>query len=126
MDISPAPTNTAPSPAGAFGLGVSSDLYAVASRRAGRLNAASISDNEIELLLGERERLLDKQFNESITHSEKIRLQYVRWQLDRIEDAREGETLDALENWITQYERFKEDLETLQRDLSRHKKGSRK
>jgi hypothetical protein len=109
----------------AFG-GVSSDLYAVASRRAGRINAASISNEELDRLVVERQLLLDKKFNENITRAEIIRLTYVEWQLDRIEDAREGEALDRLESWVAEYERFKNDLQTLERNLTRQKRGSRR
>lgn len=106
--------------------GVTSDLYALASRRAGRLNAASISDKELDDLLVERQLLLDKQFSETITRPETIRLTYVKWQLDRIEDARYGETLDALENWAEKYEQFKSQVEIMQRDLAGLKQKKRK
>jgi len=92
-------------------------LVAQASRRAGRLNAASISGQEVENLLSERQLLLDKKFNGTMTQLESNRLDYVRWSLDRIEDAREGHSLDALEAWVSQYEQFRADLEVLQRDL---------
>ena len=102
------------------------DLYADISRRAGRLNAANISDREFDHLLLERQLLLDKKFNETITRSEMIRLEYVRWQLDRIEDARHGETLDALEVLVNQYERFRDDIEALQEELTKKLRGKRK
>ncbi len=101
-------------------------MYALASRRAGRLNASSISQNECDALLRERQILLDKKFNETITRAETIRLEYVRWQLDRIEDAKHGEAMDALENWVSQYERFQVEVERLEKQLSENLKGKRR
>lgn len=55
-----------------------------------------MEDQEAIALLDERQALLDKKFDGTITKSELNRLEYVRWSLDRIEDARYGENLDAL------------------------------
>src|SRR5258705_4332480 len=75
-----------------------SSIYAVTARRAGRLNAANIPQREVDDLLRERQQLLDKQFEGTITREEAIRLTYVRWSLSRIEDARYGEALDRMES----------------------------
>jgi hypothetical protein len=104
----------------------STDVFAQASRRAGRLNASAISDHEVQNLLHERQHLLDKKFDGTLTQAEAIRLQYVRWSLDRIEDARDGEVLDAIESWVAQYEHFQADLQVLQRELNSRKKGRRR
>src|SRR4051812_8835328 len=67
------------SPSGGGALGAltnfnfSSDLVAQASRRAGRLNASSISEQEVQDLLCERQMLLDKKFNETMTQLESNR-----------------------------------------------------
>lgn len=106
-------------------LGMPEDLYAIASKRAGRVNAASISEKDLQDLLDERQRLLDRFFNETITRKETIRLEYVRWQLDLIEDARHGAAMDMLETLVSEYERFSSDIEKLHRDLSGRKQGSR-
>jgi len=121
-----APTSSASIASSFPSFGVHSDLYALASRRAGRLNASSISQNECDALLRERQILLDKKFNETITRAETIRLEYVRWQLDRIEDAKHGEAMDALENWVSQYERFQVEVERLEKQLSENLKGKRR
>jgi hypothetical protein len=92
---------------------------ATAARRAGRLNAASISDDEINELLKERRELLDKKFANTITQRELNRLTYVRWSLDTIEDARSGPQLDVLQALVAQYEAFHRDLEELRDDLVR-------
>ena len=90
------------------------------SRQAGRLNAASISDEEHDQLLQERQDLLDKLFVGTISRKETLRLEYVRWSPDRIEDARFGRILDVIESNVGLYERFSFDLSRLQEDLMRH------
>src|ERR1700739_4944549 len=55
--------------------------FAAASKAAGRINAAAISDAELRELLRERKRLLTKKLDGSITPRESNRLQYVRWTL---------------------------------------------
>ena len=94
--------------------GVSEKLYAVTARMAGRLNAANVSDEEHEALLKKRQALLDKKLSGQITRKELIQLEYVRWSLDRIEDAKYGEHLDALDSAVSQYERFLSNLRDLE------------
>jgi hypothetical protein len=109
---------------------VSGELFAAAARRAGRINAANISDEERDSLLHQRQALLDKQFSGTITRAESNRLEYVRWSLDRIDDARNGEALDALENLVGGYEQLKEDIQhlvnSLDNQLPRRKKTRNK
>ncbi|WP_316232846.1 hypothetical protein [Bradyrhizobium sp. SZCCHNPS2010] len=93
---------------------------AVASRRAGRLNAAAISEDEVNALLDERSKLLDKKFDGKMTRADEIRLTYVRWQLDRIDDAEEGAKLDALEALVSQYEQLQRDLKSLKESIEKH------
>jgi hypothetical protein len=52
--------------------------YAITSRLAGRVNAASASEEEHRRLLDERQALLDKLFDDTISRRETIRLEYVR------------------------------------------------
>lgn len=92
-------------------------VYAQAARRAGRLNAASASDEELESLLAERQQLLDKKFDGTISRSEMNRLTYVGWSLDRIEDARSGGALDDLETAVARYEQFSNELSALERQI---------
>jgi hypothetical protein len=91
---------------------------AAAAKIAGRINAANISDRDLDELLAERKRLLDKQFDETITRKESNRLDYVHWTLDRIEDARSGQALEALEGYAAQYKAFLDDLNKMQEQLS--------
>ncbi|MGA8908844.1 MAG: hypothetical protein WB524_14610 [Acidobacteriaceae bacterium] len=96
------------------------EAHAEMSRQAGRLNAASISDQEHDQLLQERQVLLDKLFGGTLTRREALRLEYVRWSLDRIEDARYGITLDMLESNVSLHERFASDIAQLHEDLRQH------
>jgi hypothetical protein len=96
----------------------SGKVYADTARIAGRLNAASVSDDEHKTLLHERQLLLDKKLARTITREEENRLQYVRWSLDRIEDAKFGYVLDALESSVSQYEQFLKEVRALHEQLS--------
>lgn len=87
--------------------------FAAASKAAARINAASISDAELRELLRQRKRLLTKKLDGDITPRENNRLQYIRWTLDRIEDARDGYILEALESSVARYEQLAEDLTDL-------------
>lgn len=92
---------------------------------AGRLNAANVTEEERQRLLKERELLLDKKFAGQISRSELNKLEYVRWSLDRIEDARYGSAMDALDESVSKYENFLSEIQSLNsqlRSLSRSKK----
>jgi hypothetical protein len=92
---------------------------------AGRLNAASISEDEHADLLRQRQALLDKELAGTIDRSEKNKLEYVRWSLDRIEDARYGQEMDALEETIKRYERFEVSLRDFNTELAKRSEASR-
>ncbi len=94
------------------------------TRLAGRLNASTASDEEYKDLLAERQHLVDKRLDGTITKKESIRLTYVRWSLDRIEDAKHGRSLDNLRARIEGIEKIGEQLEGLQKQLS-HLAGKR-
>jgi hypothetical protein len=98
-------------------------VYAIEARRAGRLNAANASDEERRKLLQERQQLLDKKLDGKISRREANRLEYVRWSLDRIDDARSGEAMDDLENLISQYEQFRRDIAELGAEIAKRIAG---
>ncbi len=85
---------------------------------AGRLNAATVSERERIELLHERQHLVDKELDGTITKKEANRLAYVRWSLDRIEDARHGGALDTLESFVVQYEQLVKEIDNLQSQLN--------
>lgn len=84
-----------------------------ASRMAGRINAANISKEEIESLLRQRQEILDLKFSNNMTRKDEIKLEYILWSLDRIEDARHGAVLDMLESGVSRYEQFMVDVQSL-------------
>jgi hypothetical protein len=88
-------------------------FLAASARRVGRLSTAAISLGEEEELHQERQRLLDKKFAGILTRSEENRLSYVRWSLERIEDARVGPLLDEIETRLLQYEKLARDIASL-------------
>ncbi|KRB40990.1 hypothetical protein [Phenylobacterium sp. Root700] len=92
-------------------------VYAATARKAGRVNARAISDAEQDALLTERQTLLDAVFDGTATRKEERRLEYIRWSLDRIEDAKHGEHLDRLEEVVVRYEHFLKDLQALREQL---------
>lgn len=92
--------------------------YAARARMAGRLNAANISDSEMNALLHERSILLDKKIDGSITKKEMNRLEYVRWSLDRIEDAHYGIYLDRLLEAVQMQEQLGAKIESLHQQLA--------
>jgi hypothetical protein len=94
-------------------------------RIAGRIAASQVSKAEYQAFLRERQGLLDKLFAKTITRREEIRLEYVRWSLDRIEDAEHGSDLDRIEDSITRYEHFLQELDQFKLALDRASKSRR-
>ncbi len=92
-------------------------IRAHAARLASRLNARNVSPSEISQLLRTRNELLDKKLSGKATRQELNRLEYVRWSLDRIEDAQVGESIDKLEDFVTKYENLLEQIEMFRIDL---------
>ena len=95
---------------------------AIAARMAGRMNAAQVSEAEIADLLRKRQDLLDRKFSGTFGRSDEIRLEYVRWNLDRIDDSRHGAALDQLEAAVLHYEQLRRDIQGLQSALKTVKK----
>lgn len=100
-------------------------VYALTARLAGRVNASAVSDEEHQKLLSERQALLDKLLEGTISRRETIRLEYVRWSLDRIEDAKYGSALDVLTDAVGMYERFVDDLKSFQESVTQQVGASR-
>jgi hypothetical protein len=84
--------------------------YAVASRILARLNTSVVKPVELRTLLEERRKLLDKKLDGTMTRQDENRLEYVRWSLGRIQDARSGPALDALQEIAGVYQRFSSDM----------------
>lgn len=110
--------SSASSSFGAPNFGSLSKIFVIANKKAERLNAAEISEEEQQSLLEERQLLLDKLFDGVITRTETNRLNYIKWSLDRIEDAKHGDSLDRIEEFVTRYERFERHLHSFQNQLN--------
>ena len=88
-----------------------------------RLVSFSSLDEELELslLLDERKSLLAKKLSAgALSRDEADRLEYVRWSLDRIEDARHGHVLDRLQGLVDAYKNELRDLQMLNTGLRSH------
>jgi hypothetical protein len=96
------------------------------ARLTARLNASKVSDVEAKAWLEEREQLVSKQLEGTITKKELARLDYVRWSLDRIEDGKHGAVLDGLESHIIQFEKVANQLSRLNNDLHGAEKTKRR
>ena len=97
--------------------------YAVAARALARLNARTVKQEELQNLLSERKALLDKKFDGTITRKDENRLEYVRWSLGRVQDAKSGNSLDALESIVGAYEQFMSGMRKFEGELSDAIKG---
>lgn len=102
-----APTVADPSKPGFGGLS-SHDI-----KRVNRTVTRKIQQTEKDKIIDERNQLVRKQFKVGLSAREKNRLKYVRWQLDRIDDAESGESLDYLQIIAEGNERFSKELNGL-------------
>lgn len=69
--------------------------------------------------------LVKKKFTEGISRKEENRLIYIRWQLDRIDDAEFGEGIDRLEFFTENIEGFASDVSKLINEIRSSKKPKR-
>ena len=69
-------------------------------------------------IITERDRLVTKKFKEGLVKKEEKRLTYVRWQLDRIDDAENGEMIDNLEKIVGDHESFADEVKKLMNSLN--------
>jgi hypothetical protein len=101
-------------------------------RKINRAITRKIPEAEKKTIIHERNQLVQKQFKVGLSTKEETRLKYVRWQLDRIDDAESGEFLDYLEKFTEGHEKFAKELKgflgqlpKIQTSPKRHKKSSR-
>lgn len=116
---SPVATGTTRANVSLPNIGGRGQAYALAAREAGRLHAASISEDEYQDLLRERQTLLDKKYSAGLSRKERSRFEYIGWSIDTIDDARHGFILDALESAVAQYAQLAEDIRSLKDQLER-------
>lgn len=85
-------------------------LSALEIKDINRFITRKISPKFKEQLIEERNSLVDRKFNGGLSRKEERRLTYVRWQLDRIDDAEEGHILDYFEKVAEQHENFSKEI----------------
>lgn len=62
-------------------------------------------------LVRERNNLVRKKYKETFSKKDVIRLRYIEWQLDRIEDAIVGDSIDYLESLVESQEQLAQTVE---------------
>lgn len=84
-------------------------------------------------IITERSKLINKKFKDGISKLEERRLKYLDWQLDRIDDALNGEHLDKLEKMVQMHEKlarsvgdFAEIIKNATPKASKHNKQKKK
>ena len=69
------------------------------------------TENERKELLAERESFINRLLEDDLSPREQRRLEFVRWQLDRIDDLELKPQFAQLETIVQEYERFAEDVD---------------
>ena len=64
-------------------------------------------------------------FMEGFSKKEDTRLRYIQWQLDRIDDAEHGESIDSLQKMAEDHDRFANEVEKLVGELTAAQSGSK-
>jgi hypothetical protein len=93
--------------------------------RINREISKKIPNKTKDLLKQEHIYLVKRKFNEGISKKEERRLVYIRWQLDRIDDADYGEGIDRFEFFAENLEKFSSDVGKLINEIRLSKKSIR-
>jgi hypothetical protein len=96
----------------------------------GRRVAARVSEDEYKALLKRHGEIARKEFVAAgMSRREELELALLRWEIDRVEDARSGLYLDALERIVVAQERMAETVseaaKSYQSSLERAQQGRR-
>jgi hypothetical protein len=87
-------------------------------KKINRAITRKMPEAERKQIISERNQLVQKQFKVSLSIKEEKRLKYIRWQLDRIDDAESGEFLDYLEKITEAHEKFAKELNAFLTQIS--------
>lgn len=79
-------------------------------KKINRANTSKISQAERDKIFNERDELVEKKFKTHLSAQEERRLTYIRWQLDRFDDAESGEFLDYIGKITESHEKLAEEL----------------
>ncbi len=99
-----------------FTPGSGKELFEIPATQIKEINRAvtrRLSQESIDAFLEERETLVKKKLAGDISKREETRLTFVRWQLDRVDDAIFGPRLDTLERMTEVYEGFASNIKTV-------------
>lgn len=88
-------------------------------KRLNRIVTRKIPVHTIDELIEERNALVKKEIYQGFSPKEKRRLIYIKWQLDRIDDALYGENIDFLETLVEQRNSFAQNLRELLEKLDK-------
>jgi hypothetical protein len=75
--------------------------------------AKKISLQDEKYFITKHSELVRKKFTGGLSNDEQKQLDFIRWQMDRIDDARNGEHMDHLTQIIESHEEFAQDLEKI-------------
>jgi hypothetical protein len=82
-----------------------------------RMSARQVDPSEVDRLMSEHRRLAQQKILGVFSHRDEVRLEYVRWSLDRIEDAVSGAELDMLSAEVALYRQLGKDLQSLRESV---------
>jgi hypothetical protein len=82
-----------------------------------RMSATQVKESEVRRLQAEHRRLALEEVMKRLSPEQEARLRYIRWNLDRIEDARSGAGLDILHAEVMLYRQLANDLQSLKRSI---------
>ena len=96
--------------------GVGPSLHRTATTQTRELVLTQPAERE-EALHTEHAALVDRRFADGLSSVEQRRLDYVRWQIHQLQDARQGEHLDGLSQRAREYATFASDVLQLKAEL---------
>jgi hypothetical protein len=96
--------------------GIGPSISRIATSRTRQHVLSQLADRE-KALYDEHGALVDKQFADGLSTSEGRRLDLVRWHLHQLQDARQGERLEALDQRAQEYAEFASEIMQLKTEL---------
>jgi hypothetical protein len=83
------------------------------SRLITRKNIGNKYEDKVNSLVERRNKIISQKYSEGLNKADERELKYIDWELDTIEDAFEGDTLDKMEFWVQKQEEIGEKIEEL-------------
>lgn len=95
-------------------------------REASRQAALLTTEAEYQGLLAAHSALMATKYTGGLSTKQERRLALLRWQLDRVEDARYGDALDRLEGYVEEHERLSRRIQSAAEAIENAARGRRK